>query len=139
MPGAPAGSTVNIQLRVWIGGATYETASAIGESNIIPLTLGGVLSDGRTVSPAILVGLQGFEVSGNASWFDSIIVRENSVSMDASYRHSFIPARGWILESSADFQSWQPISTNGIGSANLSFELPRNPTESVRIFRLRLY
>jgi hypothetical protein len=63
VPGIAAGSTANIQLRVWIGGSSYETASQfIGESNIIPVSLGGVPAQGAPIPDAVLTGLQGFEL-----------------------------------------------------------------------------
>jgi hypothetical protein len=60
VPNAPAGSTVNIQLRVWAGGASYETATEFrGESNIIPVSLGGIPAQGAPIPDAVLTGLQG--------------------------------------------------------------------------------
>jgi hypothetical protein len=114
------------------------TKAPRGEGNIIPVTLGGVLPSGSNLPPAVLVGLQGFMFFGHVSWFDSIIVRENNLSINAAYRS--VPGTGWILEGSADFQSWQPTSTNTMDSpaGNMIFEVPHSPTESVRIFRLRL-
>jgi hypothetical protein len=61
VPNAPAGKTVNIQLRAWLGGASYETATQLaGESNIIPVSLGGVPAQGAPIPDAVLTGLQGF-------------------------------------------------------------------------------
>jgi hypothetical protein len=59
VPNAPAGSTVSIQMRVWAGGASYETATQFsGASNIIPVSLGGVPAQGAPIPDAVLVGLQ---------------------------------------------------------------------------------
>jgi hypothetical protein len=60
VPGVPAGSTANIQMRVWSGGSSYETAQYRGESNIIPVSLGGTPAVGAPIPDAVLVGLQGF-------------------------------------------------------------------------------
>jgi hypothetical protein len=63
VPGVPAGSTANIQLRAWVGGTSYETATQfIGESNIIPVSLGGVPAQGAPIPDAVLTGLQGFNL-----------------------------------------------------------------------------
>jgi hypothetical protein len=63
VPGVPAGGTANIQLRAWVGGASYETATQFfGESNIIPVSLGGVPAQGAPIPDAVLTGLQGFEL-----------------------------------------------------------------------------
>jgi hypothetical protein len=62
VPNAPAGSTVNIQLRAWAGAATYEEASFRFESNVIPVSLGGVPAQGAPIPDAVLTGLQGFVV-----------------------------------------------------------------------------
>ena len=59
VPGVPAGSTANIQLRAWIGGDSYETSMYRGESNIIPVSLGGVPAVGAPIPDAVLTGLQG--------------------------------------------------------------------------------
>jgi len=60
VPGVPAGSTANIQLRAWSGGTSYETAVIRGESNIIPVSLGGTPAQGAPIPDAVLSGLQGF-------------------------------------------------------------------------------
>jgi hypothetical protein len=61
VPGVPAGSTANIQMRAWVGGASYETATQwVGESNIIPVSLGGVPAQGAPIPDAVLSGLQAF-------------------------------------------------------------------------------
>src|SRR5688572_23388869 len=62
VPNAPPGTTVYIQMRVWVGGATYEAATMGGESNVIPVTLGGGTPNGSSLSDAVLVGLQSFLV-----------------------------------------------------------------------------
>ena len=62
VPGVPAGSTANIQMRVWVGGSSYETALYKGGSNIIPVSLGGVPAQGAPIPDAVLTGLQGFVV-----------------------------------------------------------------------------
>jgi hypothetical protein len=61
VPGAPAGSTVTIQLRAWVGGSSWETATLMrAESESILVTLGGVPAVGAPIPDAVLVGLQGF-------------------------------------------------------------------------------
>jgi hypothetical protein len=60
--GQPAGSTVNVVMRVWVG-ESYDAAVAGGGlytfSNIIPITLGGVTDPTLPAEfPAALVGLQ---------------------------------------------------------------------------------
>jgi hypothetical protein len=64
VPGVPAGSTANIQLRAWFGAASYEAASPLqrGESNIIPVSLGGTPAVGAPIPDAVLTGLQGFTI-----------------------------------------------------------------------------
>jgi hypothetical protein len=60
VPGVAAGQTANIQLRAWVGADSYETALQRGESNIIPVSLGGVPAVGAPIPDAVLTGLQGF-------------------------------------------------------------------------------
>jgi len=62
VPGVAAGSTANIQLRAWVGAASYETALQRGESNIIPVSLGGTPAVGAPIPDAVLTGLQGFTI-----------------------------------------------------------------------------
>jgi hypothetical protein len=63
VPGVPAGSTANIQLRAWVGGSSYETATQFaGASNIIPVSLGGTPAQGAPIPDAVLSGLQGFQL-----------------------------------------------------------------------------
>ena len=61
VPGVPAGNTANIQMRAWVGGNSYETATGLwGVSNIIPVSLGGTPAVGAPIPDAVLTGLQGF-------------------------------------------------------------------------------
>jgi hypothetical protein len=56
--GQPAGSTVTVVMRVWVG-ASYDAALARAESNPITITLGGVTDPTLPAEfPATLVGLQ---------------------------------------------------------------------------------
>jgi hypothetical protein len=62
VPGVPAGNTANIQMRVWFGATSYDEAPPTqrGESNILPVSLGGVPAIGAPIPDAVLTGLQGF-------------------------------------------------------------------------------
>lgn len=60
VPGVPAGGTATIQLRVWIGGSSYETATVFGSSNPIQVSLGGIPAQGAPIPDAVLIGLEGF-------------------------------------------------------------------------------
>jgi hypothetical protein len=64
VPGVPAGSTANIQLRAWFGAASYDAApdTQRGVSNIIPVSLGGTPAVGAPIPDAVLTGLQGFTI-----------------------------------------------------------------------------
>jgi hypothetical protein len=64
VPGVPAGSTANIQLRAWFGAASYDAAldTQRGFSNIIPVSLGGTPAVGAPIPDAVLTGLQGFTI-----------------------------------------------------------------------------
>jgi hypothetical protein len=78
VPGAAPGTTVNVQLRAWVGGPSYEQATSLaGESNIIPVRLGGSTPSGY-ISDGVLIGLQGFAVGFDApyGWFNTIRVAE---------------------------------------------------------------
>jgi hypothetical protein len=62
VPGIPAGGIATIQLRVWVGGSSYETATVRGESNPITVSLGGIPAQGAPIPDAVLIGLQGFSI-----------------------------------------------------------------------------
>ena len=58
--GFTPGSAATLQVRAWTGGASsWETATQRGESNLIPISLGG-----GTIPTPNMVGLQGFAVTG---------------------------------------------------------------------------
>jgi len=62
---AAAGSTVNVVLRAWMGGTSYETATQFRGQSPAPVavTLGGTPPGGAPLQPGALAGLQGFELS----------------------------------------------------------------------------
>jgi hypothetical protein len=63
VPGVAAGQTANIQMRAWVGGNSFETATGgTGVSNIIPVSLGGTPAVGAPIPDAVLTGLQGFAI-----------------------------------------------------------------------------
>jgi hypothetical protein len=136
VPGAPPGATVNVQMRAWIGGSSYETAEyAIGESNVIPVTLGGGTPTG-TIPDAFLTGLQGFKIgilAGEVAWFNPIRVEDEAVTLNI-YSSQFDTR---IVEASPDLRNWQPILTNP--PIRTDFIVPLSTTNGTRQFyRMRL-
>src|SRR5688572_30865989 len=65
VPNVPAGQQAHILLRAF-DGYSYETSTVRGHTAPVEVTLGGKLPDGRVFEPAVLSGLQGFEILGMA-------------------------------------------------------------------------
>lgn len=136
VPKVGVGQQATIVLRVWIGNS-YDTAFYRlenlpgGEATI---TLGGTTAEGVIIPPAPLVGLDGFTPLGFVPmiYFASIGIEDDLVQFNT---HSDLWPK-YVLESSIDFQSWQPVLTNEATVSN--FTVPRGGTnESGRFFRLR--
>jgi len=61
VPGVAAGSQATVVLRAF-NGATFEASTINGQSAPITITLGGQPPTGAPLQPAVLSGLQGFEL-----------------------------------------------------------------------------
>jgi hypothetical protein len=136
VPNAPPGTTVNVQMRAWVGSPSYEAAEkAIGESNIIPVTVGGTTASG-TIPDGLLINLQGFEIgvlSLPMGWFNSIRVEDEGIVLNVSTSNS----NPTIIESSSNLENWQPIFTNP--PIRTDFTVPLSGTNrNSQFYRMRL-
>lgn len=143
VPGVLPGEQVTVVLRVWTG-PDWESAwitKVARESLPFTVTVGGATQDGQVLPPALLAGLQGFTVgplSPPSHW--TIYLGGAVVGDDGVFRvrviSSYFPT--YVLESSIDFNSWNPVLTNSFNPIDL--EIPFSPAnDQPAFFRLRTF
>lgn len=145
VPNSPAGSSVTVLLRAWLGTESQPTCCWWGESQAITVVLGGELSGGQTRPPATLDGMWSFDIlplSPTLSFFNSVAVDQDDLRFSVYSWHG-PPFDALVLESSADFQTWEPVGagllvTNSITlRTNLTVPVDLS-TNGARFFRLSL-
>mgnify|MGYP003575374094 CR=1 FL=1 len=135
--GVLPGQSARVLLRVYQG-PSYEAAAQGGlyraESPIVFIPqLGGMLESGETLPPAHLNGLlsPNFSLGTTFLTFERFAIRGDNLDLNI---YSYSPWYNFVLESSPDFVTWQPLLTN----PPATFAIPYNPSVSPSAFlRLR--
>jgi hypothetical protein len=128
---------VNVLLRVYQG-SSYQAAADGGlyraESSIINIPqLGGQLESGETLPPAHLNGLKPplYSLGSTILHIERFAIEGENLQFNI---YSYSPWYNFVLESSPDFVTWQPLLTNPPGA----FTIPYNPSVTrSAFFRLR--
>ena len=124
--GVLPGQEATLIMRIWQG-VKYETSPWRGES--APVTI--VLGDEDT--PAPLVGLQSFTLPLIQSSISFEDIRMEGENLRFKMR-SIGFLQSYVIESSTNFQDWQPIITNAVSV--LTFTIPHSRTNgSAKCFR----
>jgi hypothetical protein len=137
VPGYPAGSQVRIILRAWENGFDYP---GFRWESVEPLTvtLGGTTTEGETLPPATLSGLQGGRPLTPAYVYLEEVSREDDRWRFYFLNTYWIPFYELHVEASTDLNVWQPVGVTwetkemrrsftvpapGVGNGNLFYRI----------------